>query len=155
MKRLIGMTIAAALGLALVGASTPARAAGTEDLDKMALMLHGVQAVYASTNIAMKGYRARLLTQEEATAEIARNRQFLAVLSRCADRIERDAGPADYDQVSLAKDFLAVSSYLELALGSFETFLNEGNELDIKLFDRQLANAENAITRMLKRISGN
>ena len=154
MKRLIGMMIGAAVGLALVGASTPARAAGTEDLDKTALMLHGVQAVYASTAIAMKGYRAGLLTQEEVTAEIARNRQFLAVLSKCGSNIERDAGPADFDEVSFAKNFLQVCNYLELSLDTFETFLGEGNELDSKLFDRQLTNAENAITRMLKQVSG-
>jgi hypothetical protein len=153
-RRLIGMTITVALGLALVLVPRPGRAAGIEDVDKTALMLHGVQAVYASTALAMKGYRAGLLTPEEATAEIARNRGFLAVLSRCGSSLERDAGPADFDQISFSKDILEVCNYLELALGSFETFLQGADELDRKLFDRYVANAENAITRMLKLVSG-
>ena len=142
------------VGAAVLGTSTPARPAAIEDLDKLALMLHGVQAVYASAAMAMKSYRAGLITQEEAAGEIARNRQFLAVLSKCGAQAESDAGPADYDQVSFAKNFLGVCNYLELALDSFKTFVEEGNDLDSKLFDRQLTNAENAITRMLKQISG-
>lgn len=154
MKRLIGMTMAVAVGLALVAAPAPGPAAGTEDLDKTALMLHGVTAVYSSLALTMNAYRAGLLTAEETTAAVARDEQFLAVLARCGAKLERDAGPEEYDQVSFAKDYRQVCNYLQLALDSFKTFLEEGNELDRKLFDRYLANAEKAVSRMLKGLSG-
>jgi len=148
-KRLIGMVLAAVIGASLVP-----RPAAAADADTMELMLHGVTAVYASTVMAMNAYRSGLLTKEEASAEIARNETFLAVLTRCATSLERSAAPDDYDDIAFAKDFGQVCSYLQLALDSFATFVAEGDDIDRRLFDRYLFKGEQTMNRLLKKFSG-
>jgi len=153
-KRLVGTMVAVAVGVAVAAAPSPGRAVMTADLAKVELMLHGVTAVYASAVMTMQAYRAGLLTKEEASTEIGRNERFLAVLTKCGKTLEREAAPGDDENVSLAKDFLQVCSYLELALGSFEDFVSDGNDIDRKLVDRYLFKCEQTMTRLLRNFSG-
>ena len=151
MKRLIGIVLATVIGVSLVPRGADA---AEPDTDILELMLHGVTAVYSSTVMAMNAYRSGLLTKEEANAEIARNKAFLAVLLRCATSLERSSAPDEYDDISFAKDFGQVCSYLEFALDSFSTFVAEGDEIDRRLFDRYLFKGEQTMNRLLKEFSG-
>ena len=151
MKRLIVIALAAAVG---IGLAAPARAQEGEDLEKTELMLHGLMAVHSSAIMTMRAYDAGLLTKEEATSEHARNDKFLAVLSKVAANLERSLTLDEQEEISFAKGFLEVCTYLDLALDSLEKYVTEGNELDRKLFDRYILKAEQAMTRQLKRFSG-
>jgi hypothetical protein len=150
-KRLIVIALAAAVGLGLAG---PVRAQEGEDLEKTELMLHGLMAVHASAVMTMRAYDAGLLTKEEATSEHARNAKFLAVLSKVAANLDRSLALSEQEEISFAKEFLQVCTYMDLALNSLEKYIAEGNELDHKLFDRYIAKTEEAMTRLLKRFSG-
>jgi len=149
-KRLIAITLTAAVGLGVVAAPALAPAQIDQDLEKVELMLHGLIAVHASAVMAMKAYEAGLLTKEEAETEIARNEKLLALLTRCGIELKRAATTASHEDFSFIQDFLQVCDYLRLALDSFKTFIAEGNELDQKLFDRYLLKAEQTITRLLQ-----
>ena len=152
MKRLIAIALAVAVGIGL--AAAPARAQEGEDLEKIQLMLHGLMAVHGSAIMTMRAYDAGLLTKEDATGETARNDKFLTVLSKVGANLERALTFEEQDEISFAKEFLQVCTYLDLALDALDKYVAEGNELDRSLFDRYILKTEQAMTRLLKRFSG-
>lgn len=154
MQKTTRIVTAAAVVLGVLAAMGPRGAQAAEDVERLELMLHGVTAVYASAVMTMEAYAGGLLTKDEVQAEVARNAKFLALLTRCGAQMERQAAPNDDEAISFAKDFQQVCSYLEFAFDSFATYVGEGNELDAKLFERYLAKAEAAMTRLLQGASG-
>jgi hypothetical protein len=153
-QKITRIVTAVAVAVSVLAATAPRAAQAAEDMEKLELMLHGVTAVYASAAMAMRAYVAGTLTKDDVQAEIKRNTKFLALLTRCGSEMERQAAPDDDEAISFAKDFEQVCSYLDFAFGSLSTYVSEGNDLDAKLFDRYLAKAEAAMTRLLRGASG-
>jgi hypothetical protein len=153
-KRLTGIIMVVAVGAGLAAVPAPVRAQEDWDLERLELMLHGLMAVHSSTVMTMAGYRPGLLTKDEATAELERNKRFLAILMKVASRLERDLSVRRDGDVSFAKEYLQVCNYLQLALESFEIYLDEGNELDRELFMRHLVKGERAMSRLLRKHAG-
>ena len=149
-KRLIGMFVVVVVGAGAVVAPATVRAQEGMDLEKVQLMLLGLIAVHSSSVMTMDAFQARVLTKEEAQAEVARNEKFLAVLMKSGTDMKERLALDNQTDLAFIQDYLQVCTYVQLELESLKAYAEGEKELDQKLFDRYVAKSEEAMTRLLK-----